>query len=160
MGRTDQVGMHVAATTVQVYAAFTDRAALECWLPPDGMTGRVTEFDPRPGGRYRMILTLTDPAATHGKSSADRDIVEGVFVEVVDGVRIVQDVMFPSGDPDYAGTMRITWAVEPAEGGSFVTVVAENVPSGIAAADHRTGITASLRNLAEYVAGRGDQPGP
>jgi uncharacterized protein YndB with AHSA1/START domain len=153
MGRTDEVGMHMAAPAERVYAAFTDPDVVVRWLPPDGMTGRIQRFEARPGGRLRMTLTFRDPAETHGKSSPNEDVVEGVFVEIVDGVRVVQDVVFASTDPDLAGVMRMTWAVQPDQGGSFVTICAEDVPPGISAADHRTGITSSLRNLAALVVG-------
>ena len=77
------------------------------------------------------------------------DVVEGVFVEIEEGVRIVQETVFASADPAFAGTMRMTWEVREDGSGSFVDIRAENVPVGIAAAEHRTGIAASLRHLAE-----------
>ena len=145
--------MHIAAPAERIYAAFVEPEAVRRWLPPDGMTGRILHFDPRPGGTYRMTLAYLDPTESRGKSSPTQDDVEGVFVEIVEGVRVVQDVVFVSEDPAFAGTMRMTWAVHPAEGGSFVTIRAEGVPSGISAADHRAGITESLCNLAALVTG-------
>ncbi|MGN8027541.1 SRPBCC domain-containing protein [Microbacterium sp. 22242] len=151
MGRTDEVGMHIAAPADRIYAAFIDPDAVIRWLPPDGMAGRILLFDARPGGRYRIVLEYLDPAEAHGKTSRTEDLVEGLFLEFEDGVRVVQEAVFASDDPEFAGTMRMTWEVRPAEGGSFVTIRAEDVPPGIPAADHRTGISSSLRNLAAFV---------
>ncbi len=144
--------MHIAAAPARIYAAFIDPDRVIRWLPPDGMTGRILLFDARPGGRYRIALSYRDPAGTRGKTTPTEDVVEGVFIEFEDGAKVVQEAVFDSEDPAFAGVMRLTWEVQPAAGGSFVTIRAEDVPPGISAADHRTGISASLRNLATLVA--------
>ncbi len=144
--------MHIAAAPERIYTAFVVPEVVVRWLPPDGMTGRIAVFDARPGGRLRLTLAYRDPSE-HGKTAGAEDVVQGVFVELVPGIRVVQDVEFVSDNPLFSGTMRMTWAVAPAPGGSFVSIRAENVPDGIPAADHRTGITASLRNLAALAAG-------
>lgn len=151
MPRTDSASRVVVAPLEQVYAALIDPDALLAWLPPDGMTGRIERFDARPGGSYRMVLTYTDASTPRGKASADSDIVEARFVEVVPAVRIVQAVGFVSDDPRYAGTMTMTWAVERVEAGTQVEFRAENVPDGISAEDHVAGLTSSLANLAAHV---------
>jgi uncharacterized protein YndB with AHSA1/START domain len=116
------------------------------------MTARFERFDPRPGGTYRLVLTYADPSGAPGKTSADSDVVEGRFVAVVPGVRVVQAVDFVSDDPAYAGTMVMTWAVAAAEGGTRVEIRADDVPDGISAEDHAAGLASSLANLAVYVA--------
>lgn len=117
------------------------------------MTGRVERLDVQPGGGYRMVLTYLDAKDAPGKSSADEDVVEGAFVEVVPGVRVVADVEFESDDPAYAGTMRMTWEVTACGTGAEVIFRAEDVPEGISAADHVEGLSSSLRNLATFVEG-------
>ena len=79
------------------------------------------------------------------------DIVEARFVDIVPGVRVVQAVDFVSDEPGYAGTMTMTWEVAPVEGGSRVEIRADNVPDGISAEDHATGLASSLANLAAYL---------
>src|SRR5689334_9794585 len=101
MARTDEASLLIHAPATQVWAAFADPRALQAWLPPTGMTGRVEHFDLRTGGTYRMVLTYRDSGV--GKSTADSDVVQGRFVEVGDGHRIVQAVDFVSADPDFAG---------------------------------------------------------
>lgn len=136
---------------MRVYRAFADPDALTRWLPPGGMTGRIEHFDLRDGGTYRMVLAYDDPSGSPGKSSADEDVVEGTFVEVVPGVRVVQDVEFASDDPAYAGVMRMTWEVAARGASADVVFRAENVPSGISPDDHVEGLTSSLKNLAALV---------
>jgi hypothetical protein len=63
----------------------------------------------------------------------------------------VQAVDFVSDDPAYAGSMRMTWEVTAVDEGTRVDIVADNVPDGIAANDHATGLASSLANLAEYL---------
>ncbi len=151
MPRTDTASRVVAAPPARVYAALVDPEALAAWLPPAGMTARFERFDARPGGSYRLVLTYTDATAGAGKATPDSDIVEARFVELVPGARVVQAVDFSSDDPAFAGTMTMTWEVRAVDGGARVDITAEDVPDGISAEDHATGLASSLANLAEYV---------
>lgn len=149
--RRDRATRVINAPPERAFAAFVDRAALETWLPPDGMTGRFERFDPTPGGSYRLILTYADPTNAGAKSSADSDIVEARFVEVVPDDRVVQAVDFVSDDPAFAGTMLMTWAVHAVDDGTRVEFIADDVPTGISADDHAAGMASSLENLAQYL---------
>lgn len=153
MPRVDRASLVVAATPGRVYAALVDQDALLRWLPPDGMTGRFERYDARPGGGYRLVLTYVDDAST-GKSTTDSDVVEALFVELVPGDRVMQAVQFDSDDPNYAGTMTMTWSLEPVDSGTRVEIRAEDVPPGISADDHAAGLASSLRNLADYLSPR------
>jgi uncharacterized protein YndB with AHSA1/START domain len=144
----------MAASPDQVYEALVDPDALLQWLPPTGMTGRFDRYDARPGGGYRMVLTYADDHAPAGKATADSDVVESRFVELVPGVRVVQAVQFESEDPAYAGTMTMTWSLESVESDTRVEFRAEDVPPGISAEDHAAGLESSLRNLADHLSPR------
>ncbi|MGZ6662724.1 MAG: SRPBCC family protein [Solirubrobacteraceae bacterium] len=148
MPRTDRASRVIAAPPEHVYAALVNPEALTAWLPPTGMTGTFERFDPRPGGSYRLVLTYADASASPGKTTADTDIVESRFIDLVPGVRVVQAVDFVSDDPTYAGTMTMTWEVTEVDGGTRVDIIADNVPDGIAANDHAAGLASSLMNLA------------
>ncbi len=141
----------IAAPLERVFAALVDPDMLLAWLPPDGMSGTFERFDARPGGSYRLVLTYDDPSSSAGKASADADVVEARFVEVVTDVRVVQAVDFVSDDPAYAGTMTMSWLVTSVELGTRVDITAEDVPEGISAADHAAGLASSLANLAAYL---------
>jgi len=151
MARTDTASRVIAAPPDRVYAALVDPDALTVWLPPEGMSGRFDRFDARPGGRYRMILTYADTSTASGKATADSDIVEARFVDVVPGVRLVQAIDFVSDDPAYAGTMTMTWEVTEVDTGTRVDIRATDVPVGISAEDHAAGLASSLANLASYL---------
>jgi len=150
--RIDTASLIIAAPAETIYRAFVDGAALLAWLPPAGMTGELLEFDPRPGGAFRMALHYSTPG--HGKTTEDTDVVDAEFAELVPGHRLVQRVRFKSDDPAFAGTMRMVWDLEPAPGGTRVIFLAEDVPPGISKEDHDTGLRSSLDNLAKYVAGK------
>ena len=151
MPRTDTASRMIAAPQDRVYAALVDPEALTEWSPPDGASGRFERFDLRPGGSYRLVLTFSDAAASQGKATADSDIVEARFVEIVPGVRVVQAVDFVSDDPAYAGTMKMTWETTAVDGGTRVDVTAADVPYGISEEDHAAGLASSLANLATYL---------
>jgi uncharacterized protein YndB with AHSA1/START domain len=151
MPHTDKGSRVMAAPLERVWAALVDPEALLVWLPPGGMTGRFERFDARPGGSYRMVLTYSNASGAPGKATADSDIVEARFVDIVPGERVVQEVDFVSDDPAYAGTMTMTWQVTAVDAGTRVDIVAEDVPDGISAEDHAAGLTSSLAKLAAYV---------
>ena len=148
MPHTDSGSRVIAAPIDRVWTALVDREALLAWLPPGGMTGRFERFDARPGGSYRLVLTYSDATGAPGKATADSDVVEARFVDIVPGERVVQAVDFVSDDPAYAGTMIMTWAVAASGAGTRVSIVAEDVPDGVSAEDHAAGLNSSLAKLA------------
>ncbi|WP_026930845.1 SRPBCC domain-containing protein [Glycomyces tenuis] len=151
MGRIDKASRDIAASTERTYAALVDPEALAEWLPPEGMSGRFEWFDARPGGSYRLVLTYADGTGSPGKASADTDIADARFIELVPGERLVQAVDFVSEDPAFAGTMTMTWTVAPSGAGSRVEISAADVPTGVSAEDHAAGLASSLANLASYL---------
>jgi uncharacterized protein YndB with AHSA1/START domain len=151
MPRTDKASRVITAPPERVFAAFVDPDALTVWLAPQGMTARFERFDPRPGGSYRLVLTYAGASPSGGKASADTDIVEARFVEVVPNERVVQAVDFVSADPAFTGTMTMTWSVTAVPGGTRVDITADGVPPGISAEDHAVGLESSLSNLAAYL---------
>lgn len=98
-----------------------------------------------------MVLTYDDPSTTRGKAMPGSDIVEARFVDIVPGQRVVQAVDFVSDDPQFAGTMTMTWAVSNVENGTLVDICADNVPDGIDEQEHAVGLASSLANLARYL---------
>lgn len=151
MTRTDRASRVIVAPPARVYAALVDPEALTSWLPPDGMSGRFERFDARPGGFYRLVLTYANAPTQRGKTTANSDIVEVRFVELVPGARLVQALDFVSDDPANAGTMTITWELTAVDAGTRVDICADDVPVGISAEDHAAGLASSLANLAAYL---------
>lgn len=69
-GRTDRGARTVAAPPAAVYAALLDRASLEAWLPPDGMSGRIERWDPRPGAGSGWSSPTSIPPKAPGRPPA------------------------------------------------------------------------------------------
>lgn len=153
MTRTDRAFREITAPPAEVFEALVGREALLAWLPPSGMVGRFERFDLRSGGSYRLVLTYAEGSGAAGKTGVGSDVVEARVVEVVGGVRVVQRIDFESDDPAYAGTMTMTWSLTPTDAGARVEIRADDVPEGIGARDHETGMTSSLANLDAYVTG-------
>lgn len=151
VSRIDRASRTIAAAPATVYDALLHRDALEAWLPPDGMRGRIERWDPRPGGGFRMALTYLDPTGSPGKTSDATDVVDVGFADLVRSERVVQTAVFEADDPAYAGIMTLTWHLAAVGDATEVTVTATGVPPGIDQAVHEEGIASSLANLAAYV---------
>jgi len=151
--RIDRAARIVSAPRAAVWRALVDAVRLARWLPPEGMLGSVDVWEPWPGGRFRLTLSYEEPDhATAGKTSAETDVVEGRFVELVGNERMVWAVVFRSDDPALAGEMRLSWRLRDVAGGTEVAIAAWDVPSGIGAEDHAAGLASTLDNLARELA--------
>jgi uncharacterized protein YndB with AHSA1/START domain len=144
--RTSKV---IKAGAEDLYAAFLDPAALLDWLPPAEMTGEIYEFDARVGGGYRMSLFYPPGArAFRGKTSEREDMVDVRFVKLEPPHRIVEAVNFVTTDLGFSGELTLTATFEAVSGGTEVTLIFENLPPGLRAADNETGSRLSLEQLA------------
>jgi uncharacterized protein YndB with AHSA1/START domain len=147
--RTSRV---IKASREALYRAFTDPVALAVWLSPEGMTGKVHEFDGRVGGGYRMSLFYPSSEQVYrGKTSEREDRFTARFVELTPPTRIVEAITFDSTDPAFAGEMTMVVTFEERDGGTEVTLLFENIPSGIRPEDNDAGTRSSLEKLARYV---------
>ncbi len=142
----------ITAPREALYRAFTDPTALEVWLSPGEMTGKVHEFDGRVGGGYRMSLFYpASEQSSRGKTAEREDRYTARFVELTPPTRIVQAISFDSADPAFAGEMTITVTFEESDGGTEVTIVFERIPPGIRPEDNEAGTRSALEKLARYV---------
>jgi len=149
--RIDTAMTWIEATPERIYQAFVDKEELVKWLPPDGMSARAPVFEPWVGGVYQLVLTYEMEDVASGKTTAQTDVSNGRFVDLVPGQKIVQIGTFDSTDPAFAGEMVQTWYLEALDGGTRVTIVCENVPPGIRKQDHDAGLRSTLDNLAHYL---------
>lgn len=90
-----------------VFRAFTDPDVLVRWWGPEGFTSTFEEFDPRPGGAWRLVM--------RGPDGTDHQMVK-TFVEVAPPARIVLQHVDPTHGfrmtmtfADEAGRTRLTW---------------------------------------------------
>ncbi|MBT1688690.1 SRPBCC family protein [Dawidia soli] len=150
--RTDSAARVIHATPEAIYAAYLDPTAIATWRPPQGMHCEVFEFNPTPGGSFRMSFGYKETEhGIAGKTTEHADVFHGHFAELIPHQRIVEIVEFESDDPAFGGEMKVTTTLVQERHGTNVNVVCENVPTGITADDHRQGIQSSLANLAQYV---------
>ncbi|MFN0282975.1 MAG: SRPBCC family protein [Kineosporiaceae bacterium] len=145
-----RVSRHVGAPRRAVYRALLDGDSVARWRVPEGMSGRVHEFDPREGGAFRVSLTYERPDAA-GKSAARTDTYHGRFLTLVPDERVVEELEFETADPALRGVMTMTTTLVDADGGTEVTVVHEGVPDVVPPADNETGTRMALANLARLV---------
>jgi uncharacterized protein YndB with AHSA1/START domain len=113
--RTSKV---IKAPRELLYRAFTDPVALTAWLAPEGMTGKVHEFDGRVGGGYRMSLFYDAFEQVYrGKTSEREDRFTARFVEPTPPIRIVEAIIFGSTDSAFSGEMTMAVTFEDRNAG-------------------------------------------
>lgn len=84
MGQTTQNSKLIRATAETIYTAFSKPEALEAWLAPGEMTGKVHDFDFQVGGGYKMSLFYpADEKVIRGKTTAKEDRFTSRFVELI-----------------------------------------------------------------------------
>ncbi|WP_316812590.1 SRPBCC family protein [Pedobacter heparinus] len=150
--RFDTASRVIKAPAHRIYLAFLDPEAIASWRPPAGMECEVYEFEPSIGGKYKMAFKYTrSEDATAGKTSANADVFNGIFVELIADRKIVELIKFESDDPAFAEEMKMTTRLTPVKDGTEVTFIAENVPSTIKKEDHDEGMRSSLENLAKFM---------
>lgn len=142
----------ISATKQEIYKALTDPKAIETWMVPNQMTGKVHNFDLCVGGGYEMSLFYPDSEEQpQGKTSQHEDRYTATFVELKPYDRIVQTSVFHSPDPDFSGEMTMSITLETVGNDTEVTIAFENIPAGISLKDNEDGTASSLEKLAAYV---------
>ncbi|MER6985159.1 SRPBCC family protein [Streptomyces carpinensis] len=146
------VSRRVKAPPAAVYRVLVDPDAVAGWRVPDGMTGRVHEFDPREGGRFRVSLTYDDPGVP-GKSGARTDTYRGRFARLVPDELVVEVIEFESDDDALGGTMTMTTSLTEVQDGTEVVIRHEGIPDAVPRQDNELGTRMALDNLARLVEG-------
>ncbi len=151
-GSSMQISRVIKAPRHKVYQAFLDPQAVAAWLAPDTMRGRVHSFDPREGGQFRISLTYQNQEDTQrGKTSRDTDTYHGRFIQLVPDEKIVEAIEFESQEPQFAGEMRMTVLLADVAGGTEVSLLYENIPTGVSLEDNEAGSRSALQKLAALV---------
>jgi uncharacterized protein YndB with AHSA1/START domain len=141
----------IQATPQKIYNAFTDKNALEFWLAPNIMAGKIHDFDLKVGGGYSMSLFYLD-SKTAGKTSGNEDRFSAKFVELKPYEKIVQTINFQSDKNEFADEMTMEVLLEKvANNSTQVTILFKNIPAGIDPKDNETGTEQSLEKLAHYL---------
>ena len=142
----------IKATPEALYRAFTDPAALAVWFAPGDMTGEVHRFDDSVGGGYEMSLYYPSSEQTlRGKTKDREDRYTARFVELTPPRRIVEAITFDAVDPAFSGEMLMVVTFEAEEGGTTVSILFKDIPSGIRPEDNEVGTQLTLEKLARYI---------
>src|ERR1700753_2836290 len=111
------------ATPERVYRAFLDADAMAKWLPPNGFTGKVHQFDPKIGGGYKMSFTNFSTGNGHSFG--------GTYLELVPNERIRYSNQFDGPLSD--AKMETTITLRKVFCGVEVNIVQEGIPDMIPA---------------------------
>jgi uncharacterized protein YndB with AHSA1/START domain len=151
-GASTRTSKFIKAPQQTIYQAFTDPAALAVWLAPGDMTGVVHSFDSRVGGGYQMSLYYpSSESSSQGKTSEREDRYTARFLELVPPEKIVEAITFDTDDPAFSGEMIMEVTLEPEDGGTIVSILFKNIPSGIRPQDNEIGTQSTLEKLARFV---------
>ena len=130
-------------------------SALEAWMAPGEMTGKVDAFDLRVGGSYTMSLYYPPKDKTSkGKTTANEDRYTARFITLQPNKKIVEGVRFDSSGPGFVGEMIMEARFEPEGQATRVTMVFTNLPTGVKPEDNEKGTELSLEKLERYVRSR------
>lgn len=141
--KTGTVQLHrvLRASTERVYKAFTDKSALERWLPPYGFTGIIHEMDVRVGGGYRMSFTNFGTGSSHSFSVK--------YIELTPNQRIRHTDRFD--DENLPGEMLVSIDLVAVLCGTELNIIQEGIPSVIPVEMCYLGWQESLEMLARLV---------
>ena len=149
---TTQNSRLIKASPDILYRAFTDPAALEAWLAPGEMKGKVHDFDLRVGGSYTMSLYYpAGDTRSKGKTSANEDRYTARFITLQPNKKIVEGVRFESSGPGFVGEMIMEVRFDREGEATRVTIVFSNLPTGVKPEDNEKGTEESLAKLEKYV---------
>ncbi len=87
----------IDAPRARVFDAWTDPARLASWWGPHGVTTAVCRTDPRPGGRYRIVMRAPDGTEYPTK---------GVYTEVVEPARLTFTADLSAHPPEWHDLLR------------------------------------------------------
>ena len=131
----------LATKPEKVYRAFVEADALAKWLPPNGFTCTVHEFEGKVGGSYKMSFRNFTTGGSHSFG--------GEFVELVPGERLRYTDRFD--DPNLPGQIEVTVTLKEVLVGTEINITQAGIPDAIPAEACYLGWQESLRNLAKLV---------
>ncbi|UVK51410.1 SRPBCC family protein [Mesorhizobium sp. AR02] len=137
------VRLHRVLTTSpeKVYRAFVEADALAKWLPPNGFTCTVHQFEAKVGGTFKMSFRNFTTGGSHAFG--------GEYLELVPGERLRYTDRFD--DPNLPGEIQVTVILKKVSVGTEIDITQAGVPDVIPVEACYLGWQESLRNLAKLV---------
>jgi uncharacterized protein YndB with AHSA1/START domain len=125
----------------KIYRAFLEADALAKWLPPNGFTCTVHQFEPTVGGKFRMSFRNFTTGSSHSFG--------GEYHELVPGQRLRYTDTFD--DPNLPGEMEVVVSLMKVSVGTEVEISQSGIPDLIPREACYLGWQESLRNLQKLV---------
>jgi len=141
MPHTVKLHRVLATKPEKIYRAFVEADALAKWLPPNGFTCTVHQFDPKVGGIFKMSFRNFTTGASHSFG--------GEYLELVPHERLRYTDKFD--DPNLPGLLEVTVTLKEVSVGTELNIIQEGVPDVIPPEACYLGWQDSLRNLAQLV---------
>ena len=141
MPHTVKLHRVLATKPEKIYRAFIEPDALAKWLPPDGFTCTVHQFDAKVGGTFKMSFRNFSTGASHSFG--------GEYLELVPHERLRYTDKFD--DPNLPGLLEVTVTLKEVSVGTELNIIQEGVPDVIPPEACYLGWQDSLRNLAQLV---------
>ncbi|RUU80781.1 SRPBCC family protein [Mesorhizobium sp. M7A.F.Ca.MR.362.00.0.0] len=137
------VRLHRVLTTnpEKVYRAFVEADALAKWLPPNGFTCTVHNFEAKVGGTFKMSF--------RNFTTGDSHSFGGEYLELVPGERLLYTDRFD--DPNLPGEIRVTVILKKVSVGTEIDITQAGIPDVVPVEACYLGWQESLRNLAKLV---------
>ena len=137
------VRLHRVLTTSpeKVYRAFVEADALAKWLPPNGFTCTVHNFEAKVGGTFKMSF--------RNFTTGDSHAFGGEYLELDPGERLLYTDRFD--DPNLPGEIRVTVVLKKVSVGTEIDITQAGIPDVIPVEACYLGWQESLRNLAKLV---------
>lgn len=141
MPNTVRLHRVLATRPDKVYRAFVEPDAMAKWLPPDGFTCIVHQFDAKVGGAFRMSFRNFTTGMGHSFG--------GEYLELVPGERLRYTDRFD--DPNLPGEIQVTVTLKAVMVGTEINILQEGLPDAIPVEACYLGWQQSLMQLAKLV---------
>ena len=141
MPHTVKLHRVLATKPEKIYRAFIEPDALAKWLPPDGFTCTVHQFNAKVGGTFKLSFRNFSTGASHSFG--------GEYLELVPHERLRYTDKFD--DPNLPGLLEVSVTLKEVSVGTELNIIQEGVPDVIPPEACYLGWQDSLRNLAQLV---------
>ncbi|WP_448950622.1 SRPBCC family protein [Labrys neptuniae] len=131
----------VATSPEKLYRAFLEADALAKWLPPNGFTCTVHQFEPKVGGTFKMSFRNFTTGHSHSFG--------GEYLELTPNEKLRYTDKFD--DPNLVGEIEVTVTLKQVSCGTELNIVQAGIPDLIPPEACYLGWQESLRNLASLV---------
>ncbi len=128
------------APPARVFDAWLNKDEWEAWIGPENCKCEVTLFEPRVGGRYRLLMNITD----------------GRKIPVVGEFKTIDrpnGFAMTWGSELAEGTTLVTVSLRPAGDKTELTLRHEGLPTAEDRKGHSGGWNSALNKLGRYVKG-------